>query len=140
MEVKHLIGKKEFVLNADLVGMLETLNMLKNEWEEDHYTQAGTCDYFNVTKEGYFDDIKQMEDKIKDYINNPDKLIEIIINMPKKKNGTFYGRSRRDIASMEMVSTYHTDFTNSWNYYKLVVRVSSDLVCNMTLGLEWENQ
>lgn len=140
MEIKHIIGKKEFVLNADLEGMLETLNELKGSWQENYYTQAGTVDYYNVTEEDFLNDIADMENTIKDFINNPDKLKVIIENMPKKKNGTFYGRSRRDIDSMEMVSTYHTDFTNSWHYYKLVVRVVSDLVCNMTLGMEWENQ
>lgn len=138
MEQEFVINRVELKVHSDFEPMEKLLKEAENAWEENYFTEAWTVEDGNVTKDAYFNDIASARTLLTSIKDNPLTLEEYVQKARKKKNGEFWSGSVVTIALYESISTYYTEFTNSWEVLQLRLKVQDGKNCVMELIYKFE--
>lgn len=132
-----LYGKKEFMITVDIDSIISNINNMKDEYENERYVWYGTSPEFGedgfkyISQKEFENNLDKFTEDFLSYITE-EKLKNIIISFPRKKNGTFNRRNVRELASCENCIVIH-EWHNTWIYYVIKVAAWNDTTLKVEL-------
>lgn len=132
-KIKFNIDDVELYVNMDIDSLINELKEQFDEWDRDSFTRLWSIQYGDVIKADYESDLNTTIKLLESIRINPGLLKEGVEEIDKKESGEFWKRAGYTMKSLDNVSNYVTDFTNSWSVLQLRLSVIDDNTCELIL-------